>query len=194
MPNAIDKPQLRAQVNTRRDGIPAADRAARSAHLLREVLALPQVFAAQHIFVFVSHGSEVDTHPIIDTLLDAGKQVAVPLILPRKDDPDRRMLAVPIDSRGDLTPGVMGILSPPKPETQDPPPDFSPDLVLTPGVAFSQQSPGKIARLGYGGGYYDRYLARHPEAQTVGLGFTEQVVVRLPVEPHDVMLQSLVTC
>lgn len=198
MPNATDKQQLRSRVIAARDAIPAAERAARSADLLRDVLALPQVAAAQSVFAFVSHGSEVDTHPIIDALLDDGKQVAVPLILLRKDDPDRRMLAVPIRSRDELTPGVMGILSPTLSESElanlKSEVDFIPDLVLTPGAAFSPRSPEKIARLGYGGGYYDRYLARHPDATTVGLGFEEQIVASLPTEPHDVLLDTLVTC
>ncbi|XAL99014.1 5-formyltetrahydrofolate cyclo-ligase [Phycisphaeraceae bacterium D3-23] len=187
------KATLRSSIIAARDAIPAADRAARSALLLQDVLALPQVRAAKRIFAFVSHGSEVDTHPIIDALLAAGKQVAVPLILPRKDDPDRRMLAVPITSRDELTPGVMGILSPPRPETRGPAPNFSPDLVLVPGAAFSKESPKAITRLGYGGGYYDRYLERHPGAKTVGLGFREQVVARLPVESHDVALHAMVS-
>jgi len=198
MPNATDKQKLRSRVIAARDAIPAAERAARSTDLRRDVLALPQVAAAQAVFAFVSHGSEVNTHPIIDALLDAGKLVAVPLILPRKDDPGRRMLAVPIQSRDDLAPGVMGILSPTLSESEilnlKSNNVFAPDLVLVPGVAFSRQPGGTFARLGYGGGYYDRYLARHPDAATVGLCFTEQVVTSLPTEPHDVLLQTLVTC
>ncbi|MFI4862169.1 MAG: 5-formyltetrahydrofolate cyclo-ligase [Phycisphaerales bacterium JB063] len=190
------KAALRASIIDQRDAIPAADRAARCALLLQDVLALPQVACAQRVFAFVSHGSEVETHPIIDALLDAGKQVAVPLILPRKDDPDRRMLAVPIRSRDELTPGVMGIPSPPIPETPDPAPEtrFHPDLVLVPGVAFQALTPKKIARLGYGGGYYDRYLARHPAAITVGLSFREQLIEALPTESHDVPLNGLLHC
>lgn len=152
---------------------------------------MPQVVQAQAVFLFVSHGSEVQTHPLIDALLAMGKRVAVPLILPRKDDPDRRMLAVPIASMDDLVPGVMGILSPPRPNTES---SFTPDLVLAPGVAFARASPGRVVRLGYGGGYYDRYLARHPGVATVGLAFEEQLVAALPETPHDVPLQSLVTC
>ncbi|MEM9414047.1 MAG: 5-formyltetrahydrofolate cyclo-ligase [Planctomycetota bacterium] len=194
MAETSDKVVFRAQKIAARDAIPAADRSARSATLLHDVLALPQVAAATSVFTFVSHGSEVDTHPLIDALLDAGKRVAVPLILPRKDDPDRQMLAVPIASRDELTPGIMGILSPPIPNPEIPTPNFTPDLVLVPGVAFALESPTRITRLGYGGGYYDRYLAKHPNAATLGLCFAEQLADALPTEPHDITLQALATC
>ncbi len=185
------KAELRREALARRDAIPALDRAVRSERLRKQVLALPHVRDAICIFAFMSHGSEVETHRLIDALLAAGKRVAVPLILPRRDDPGRRMLAVPIASRAELSPGVMGILSPPRPAVES---GFTPDLVLTPGVAFARASPGRVVRLGYGGGYYDRYLARHPGVATVGLAFAEQVVASLPESPHDVPLQQLATC
>lgn len=65
-----------------------------------------------------------------------------------------------------------------------------PDLVIVPGLAFTADG----ARLGQGGGWYDRFLsAVRPECTTVGVGFSEQVVDVLPVEAHDVTLDHVVT-
>lgn len=65
-----------------------------------------------------------------------------------------------------------------------------PDVVVVPGVAFTSAGD----RLGQGGGWYDRYLARvRPECVTIGVAFAEQIVDALPVEPHDIRLDHVIT-
>ena len=83
-----------------------------------------------------------------------------------------------------FSPGKFGIREPEG--TQLAPP---PDLVLVPGLAFSAAG----ARLGRGGGFYDRWLARHPGAITVGLCFACQIVEHLPGESHDLQVQAVLT-
>ena len=64
------------------------------------------------------------------------------------------------------------------------------DVVIVPGVAFAPDG----ARLGQGGGWYDRFLATvHPDCTSIGVGFDAQVVDVLPTEPHDIRLDSIVT-
>ena len=67
--------------------------------------------------------------------------------------------------------------------------DLSPDIVVLPMLAADRQ----LYRLGYGGGYYDRYLARRPQALRIGICYSFQLADRLPAEPHDLPLHILVT-
>lgn len=73
---------------------------------------------------------------------------------------------------------------------EDEPDPALPDVVVVPAVAFSRDG----HRLGQGGGWYDRFLARvRPDCRTVGVAFREQLVDELPLEPHDVALDRVVT-
>ena len=73
---------------------------------------------------------------------------------------------------------------------EDEPDPMAVDVVIVPGVAFTPDG----ARLGQGGGWYDRFLARvRPDCTSVGVGFDPQIVDVLPTEPHDVRLDGIVT-
>jgi len=106
------------------------------------------------------------------------------LSLPRVDSGSLAMHQV--RSPHELAPGKFGILEPPATATKSRGPW---DLILIPGLAFDRCG----GRLGRGRGYYDRFLAQHPEAVRVGICFDEQVVQELPLEPHDFRLNALVT-
>jgi len=185
------KHELRQRMKTLRDAIPAADRTAQSQAVADHVLGLDAVQNARSVFVFVSFGSEIHTHGLIDALLERGKIVAVPKLLPDAS-PSRagakRMAAIPITSLDELAPGPMGILIP----TNDIELNASPDITLVPGLAFCRESTGRVMRLGYGGGYYDRYLAAHPQTRTVGLCFAGQVTDAIPVGEHDLSIERVV--
>ena len=91
------------------------------------------------------------------------------------------------DPQRDMSPAAMGIPAP-KPSC----PLVSPqelDLLIIPGVAFTARG----ERLGYGGGYYDRYIPRCPRAQLLALAFTEQMLGSLPTEEHDCRIPLILT-
>jgi 5-formyltetrahydrofolate cyclo-ligase len=76
------------------------------------------------------------------------------------------------------------------PEDEPPPDPRSIDVVIVPGTAFTAAGD----RLGQGGGWYDRFLARvRPDCVTIGVGFAPQLVSELPVEDHDIRLDLVVT-
>lgn len=138
---------------------------------------------AERVFIYVSSRNEPDTHSLIQHLLDQGKRVSVPRI-----GPEGLMRAHVIQSMDDLQPGgpdQFKLRVPPV----DAPVENEPQVMIVPGLAFTRTG----QRLGMGGGYYDRYLADHPETFSIGLCYGWQLVDDLPTEPHDQQVRMLAT-
>ncbi len=124
--------------------------------------------------VYNAFRSEVATARIVSALLAAGKEVRLPRVCGDK------LLALPF---GETEVSPLGVREPVAGE------DGFCEVALVPLLAFD----GEGYRLGYGGGYYDRYLARNPATVRVGLAYAGQAVEALPREAHDVPLDALVT-
>lgn len=165
-----DKKALRARFAKTRAEVRSEDADRRMFAQLRR----SSYWAAERFFVYCAVGTEADTRLIIEALLAEGKRVCVPRI------ENGRMLAAPY---GKLAKGAYGI---PAPETGE---DTPCEVALTPLLAVDAEG----YRLGYGGGYYDAYFARHPEILRVGLCYAAQLTDRLPREEQDVPLQAVVT-
>lgn len=167
------KRQARQLALRARDALASDERMRKSACITKRLLCLPAVQFLHAWFVYVSYKSEVDTHALIDALLAAGKAVAVPLV----DGAAKKMTPSLIhDYSRDLAPGSLGILEP-KPDRRRP---LSPDRIevaVVPGAAFAPDG----WRIGYGGGYYDRFL-KCSRCLAVGLSFEAQIT---PFIPHD---------
>ena len=145
------------------------------------LMALPELRAAGTVLLFYSFGSEVDTDELIRDILAAGKR----LYLPYLDGEEMEAAEV---RRGDIL--VPTDYGPREPERLSPVDPAAIDLVIAPGLAFDRRG----YRLGYGGGHYDRYLARmRPDAVKVGIGFASQVVDHVPDEAFDERLDIVVT-
>lgn len=181
MSDAMSKPELRKHYRSVRDAIPETNRVERSGAIERLVLSIDRVEHAGSVFVYVSSGGEVRTHELIAALLERGKVVAVPRVLPEPGV----MQAVVVCGLDDFAPGRFGI---PEPTTHE---LFNetPDVTIVPGLAFTRGG----ARLGQGGGYYDRYLADHPATYKIGVCFNEQIADELPVGEHDIYMDEVVT-
>lgn len=152
------------------------------------VLGLPVLAGASLVFVYMHFRSEVRTDTLIRALLARCGTVCVPRTLPGQS----RLLAVRIsDPEEDVAPGYRGIPEPlPHLLASAVVAPREIDVVIVPGSVFD---PGG-GRLGYGGGYYDRFLAREaPEAVRIALAFGLQVVAKVPVEPHDQLMDFVVT-
>ena len=177
------KRALRARVVTARNGLTAKDRAVRSAAIAAHFATLPEAQAAQTLLCFVTFGSEVDTAPIIDWALTQDKTVAAPRIV-APGTMEAHRIANPAC---DLEEGKYGILAPHADLPLMAPEDF--DLVLMPGLAFCADG----GRVGYGGGFYDNYLAQTANALRIALAFELQLVDKLPRETHDLPVHVIVT-
>lgn len=180
--------RLRRQALARRDDLAPGERIGRSERITCALLAHPVFAACTTCCLYCSFRSEVATGPLLRACLQAGKTVGVPLTQPAVSR--LRMVRI-TDPDHDLEPGYLGIAEPRRELVEQAALDHATiDLVILPGAAFDREG----QRLGYGGGFYDRFLAREaPRALRVGLGFAVQVVERLPVLPHDMPMDLLFT-
>lgn len=177
------KIQLRSDMKARRSAMSAEEVGLASDRIRVRLHNLEQVQQAVSIFCYVSVRNEPDTRNLIHDLLDMDKRVSVP----RLDD-EGNMQARQIRSLDELMPSGAEYFHIPVPPA-DAPIEDHPDLIIVPGLAFTKTG----QRLGMGGGYYDRYLAEHPDAITLGMCYEWQVLDALPSEPHDQPVRMLVT-
>ena len=178
----MEKAEARREVERRIAALTAEQRADASARIRQRIAELREYFRARTVMMFAAMPDEVDTLPIIEDALAAGKTVVLPHVGRGAGKMDARVVR---DVARELVPGTFGI-----PEPRDCPvadPDTI-EFVLVPGRAFDRQG----NRLGRGGGYYDRFLARI-DAVRCGCVFAAQVLDAVPVEPHDVPLRIIVT-
>lgn len=136
---------------------------------------------AHKVMMYLSFGWEIDTWPILSDLENQGKQIYVPVV----QNHPKSLQATLYTSKADLVPAVFGILEPKKGAPVIDPLEL--DLILVPGLAFSQEG----FRIGYGGGYYDRFLAT-TEATTVGLVYST-FIRELKPDPWDQAVDFIAT-
>lgn len=134
------------------------------------------------IFSYVDYNDEVATKALIQIFLDRGYKVAVPKVISKNGE----MQAITIQSLDDLKPGCRGILEPLDGKIILP---EKIDYILVPGSVFDISR----NRIGYGGGYYDRFLEKAKQSIKIGLAFDLQIVKELMVEEHDQPLDKIVT-
>ena len=177
------KTALRQQVRARLKALTPEQRATASGRACA-LLEQQNVWKkAELIFFYAPLPEELDIWPLVGDSLAAGKTIA----LPRFDSATQRYVACEIrDLAKDLNHGQFGIREPGAHCIAVPPNRL--DLVLVPGVAFDVQR----RRLGRGKGFYDQMLAT-VRGTTCGVAFDEQIVDTIPVEPHDVHLNCILT-
>jgi 5-formyltetrahydrofolate cyclo-ligase len=186
--NHEERNTMRRQTLTLRDSIPVHERAEKSLGISSRVMAIPEIKGAATILVYMHFRSEVQTTELINRILAAGKDLAIPRTLPAT----LQLAAVRItDLDTQIAPGYCGIPEPLPVLAQQASCDPQIiDAVVVPGSVFDRFG----GRLGYGGGFYDRFLTTAaPGAARVGLAFELQMVDKVPVEPHDQFMDFVVT-
>jgi len=180
-----EKRELRRQVLAKRALLTDEERSLKSQQILSKVLELPEYREARSVMTFLNFRDEVETTGLARKILEDGKQLVVP-----RCGPDRELIPAQItDLEKDLEPGMWGIREPKKDSLARVNPEII-DLVIVPGVAFDLSG----GRLGYGGGYYDRFLPRlRKDVKRLGLAFSCQLVEKVPRGEHDLPLDILVT-
>ncbi len=176
-----EKARLRRLALSRRSAMSTEARAAASLEICRALAALEELRSAKRVLGYLSVGSECDLGVLYETLRARGVLLAFPVT-----EQDGRMEAyVP---RAPLVPGLFSIPEPdPKSSLYLSPEEL--DAVLVPCVGFDAEG----NRLGHGGGYYDRYLRRCPQAKAILTALEAQRLERVPREAHDLSFSLLVT-
>ena len=179
---ASSKSDLRNDALSQRDALSANDRAAAAGAI--GARGLPVSFEAGAVVSgFWPIGSEIDPRPLLRAARQQGARLALPVITPRGQPLLFRRWA-------DETPLVrsqFGILEP-APDA----PEVLPDILLVPLAAFDRAG----HRIGYGGGYYDRTLAKLRAVRptlAIGIAFAVQEIAGVPVSPHDARLDFMLT-
>lgn len=176
----MDKKTFREQTLTKRSEIynPEID-----AKIITRFIDSDYYKNASKIFLYVSFGTEIDTHELIRQALRDGKTVAAPICVPK----DRSMILCELKSFEDLVPGYCNIPTPPADAPRLSPEDL--DLVILPGMAFDTDG----SRMGFGGGYYDRFIESLPESTPKVALIREAFVGPVPTEEHDRKADVLIT-
>lgn len=183
MSETIDeaKQALRRRLLAARGAVGGAQPAA--AAVARRLATLPELALAHVVLGYASHGHELSVDAALSALLARGTTVCLPWV-----DGTRLGVAAVSDLHGDLAPGWRGVREPRVP--RQPVPAAALDAVIAPGVGFDLQG----NRLGYGGGHFDRLLARlRRGVPIIGIAFDEQVVTTVPVAAHDRPVDIVIT-
>jgi 5-formyltetrahydrofolate cyclo-ligase len=176
------KRAVRRRILAVRDEMPEPERMERSGHIAERVMALPEVERASTVMLFWSFGSEPDTTPLIERLHARGIRVT----LPRVADGDLEPRAFVPGDRVTVT--SFGACEPVDGDLIDP---VAIDVIVTPAVAFDRSG----RRVGYGGGFYDRFFPRtRHDAARIGIAFDVQLVDDvLPNGHFDLRVDAVVT-
>ena len=181
-----NKNDLRSLLRQRRQNLPL-DLVQKDSALIRErLLSLAGIHDARSVMLYLPARGEVDTWPLLDHFWQRGCEV----LLPRcRDGAPGIMDAYAVTSREELGAGSFGLIEP-RADLAPLVPDARPEVILVPALAYDRRG----YRLGFGGGYYDRFLpALALPPLLVGPAYAFQFLDRLPVEPWDQPVDLVVT-
>jgi 5-formyltetrahydrofolate cyclo-ligase len=182
--NIGQKDSIRKQIIEHRDSIDINIKNQRDENIFNSLIKSEWYKKANTIFAFVSFKSETDTHKIIRYAIQDKKTIYVPRIKSKQ----KGIEIFKIDSFDQLEKGYFGILEPIESCLAVDSKDI--DLILMPGVAFDRQG----GRLGYGAGFYDRFLSNMSNiVDKIAVAYHFQVLDNIPMDEHDVRINGIVT-
>ena len=169
----MDKKELRRQIREKKRAMTPEQIESASEKLKELFLATEQYREAKTIYGYLPYNQEVRTVPILQQAWADGKRVAVPKVY----GDEMKFIYL-----SDLTQVAVGYAGIPEPMADGPVADDPMALVLMPGLAFDKEG----HRIGYGGGFYDKFLTEEPGHLTVALCYDFQMVKELPTEEFDI--------
>lgn len=179
------KKELRKRMLEQRNQLEPAQAEEMSVAICKGIEAHPHFKQAQTVLMYMPFRGEVDVRPLMVSAWQKGKRV----ILPKSVPADHSLRLLRADNLEELVPGAYGILEPLEEEGRHINPEEL-DLAVVPGVAFDH----KRYRLGYGGGYYDRFLTTYgTKLYRIGAAFPFQVTDTVFPEAHDQQMDDVVT-
>ena len=174
----MDKKELRRAIRERKRAMTEEEIVSRSAKLGALFTQSDAYKNEKTIYGYLPYNQEVRTVPMLEQALRDGKRVAVPKVY------GDEMKFLYLDDLTKVSKGYAGI---PEPIADGPVADDTTALVLMPGLAFDPQG----HRIGYGGGFYDKFLAAEPNHPTLALCYEFQMLPELHTEEHDIPVDTV---
>ena len=174
----MNKKELRDAIRAKKRAMTPEEIEERSAQLGELLAGSPAYREADTIYGYLPYNQEVRTVPMLEQALKDGKKVAVPKVY------GDEMKFLYLDDLTKVSKGYAGI---PEPIADGPVADDETALVLMPGLAFDPQG----HRIGYGGGFYDKFLAAEPNHPTLALCYEFQLLPELDTEEHDIPVDTV---
>lgn len=174
----MNKQELRRTIRERKRAMTEEEIVERSNALAEKFYNSPAYQAASTIYGYLPYNQEVRTVPMLQRALDEGKRVAVPKVY------GDEMRFIYLEDLTQVSKGYAGI---PEPIADAPVAEDQRALVLMPGLAFDPQG----HRIGYGGGFYDRFLAQEPHHPTLALCYEFQMQAHLDTEEFDIPVDTV---
>ena len=175
----VDKKELRRVIREQKKAMTETEIVSAGERLAEKFYACPQYAAAKTIYGYLPYNQEVRTVPMLERALRDGKRVAVPKVY------GDEMRFIYLDDFNGIEKGYAGI---PEPVADGPVADDPTALVLMPGMAFDKEG----HRIGYGGGFYDKFLEKEPNHPTLALCYDFQMLEHLETEEHDIPVDVVI--
>ena len=173
------KKDIRARILQKRRQMSLEEWKRKTTAIFENLISSPLFWQADEIYCYVDYQFEVGTRQIMEKAWELQKKVAVPKV------EGTEMEFYYIDCFAQLRKGYAGILEP----VTDKRAEGNSALVVLPGSAFDR----KRNRIGYGKGFYDRYLRQHERCRTIALAFDFQIVDNVPADPYDIRPDEIMT-
>lgn len=181
----MDKKKIRDEILFKRNNLSEAEHSDLSKKIMENFLNSDAYKKSKNIMAFINFGTEPSMQELIEHIISEGKIISIPITFKE----EKKILPSRMISFNDLEKGVYGILTP-KQDKIDYIDPLHLDLVITPGVAFDM----KGYRIGYGGGYYDRFFEKYAKIYRMGYAFSFQVIDgEVPRNDTDLPIDSLVS-
>lgn len=176
-----NKRALRKEILALRNRMSDVERSEQSKQNTIVLLSDNRYMEAKQLLLFASYGSEADTFPLFRQAIADGKEVYFPKVV--SDGESDEMIFYRVWRESDLVPGFKGIPEPKGDSTVFRYDENKGCLMILPGAAFDKEH----NRIGYGRGFYDRYLSKYPELQkqTIAIGFACQLVDEIDADEYD---------
>lgn len=178
--NQLTKNELRKMMKRERETLSKSEVMEKSVEIHKNLLKIEDFTGADCVLCYISIKNEVVTTPIINFCMEQGIRIAVPRVNGKEMD------FYHISSCDELTPGAFGI---PEPVGNDRCIPTQKDVIIMPGLAFDKNG----NRIGYGGGYYDKYLSMHHNVKKIAVAYDFQVVEEVESEITDILPDYIVT-
>lgn len=182
----MDKKNLRAEILEKRKNISREELEKKSSSIAKSLFSTDYYKRSNYIMAYIDFRNEVKTEEIVKTALKEGKNVVIPISVVENK---QLILSQLFNYDKELEASTYGILEPKSEFVREIHPELI-DLILVPGVAFDRRG----YRIGYGGGYYDRFLSKiHKSVPKVALAFNLQITPHIKEGKYDIPVDYVIT-